>query len=75
MKNDAKSLQNLISKKKNQVMKEFQRKGYVENLGMKQLREVTDAGLKLAHDYSADWNDRQKAGPLVDSFDRWIESI
>lgn len=68
-------LQNLAKQKKAQVMKEFNRKGYFENMGMKQLRAVEDAAMSLAHDHSANWNDRQSAHSVVNSFDNWLDNL
>lgn len=68
-------LQNLAERKKVQVMKEFKKKGYFENMGMKQLREVEDAAMSLAHDYTVDWNERQMAYSVANSFDNWLDNL
>lgn len=68
-------LKNLVERKKVQVAKEFKKNGYFENMGMKQLREVEDAAMSLAHDHSAKWDERQKAYLVVNSFNNWIDNL
>jgi len=68
-------LRNLAEKKKAQVLKEFNQKGYVENMGMKQLREVEDAAMSLAHNHAAKWDERQMAYSVVNSFNNWIDNL
>jgi len=68
-------LRKLEDSKKSQVIKEFNKKGYFENMGMKQLCELEDAAMKLAHDHTANWDDRQKAQWVVISFNNWIDNL
>lgn len=69
-------LQKLVEKKKSEVMKEYNRKGgYFENMGMKQLRQIEEAAMNIAHSSSESWEDRQNAYRVVSSFDRWLESV
>jgi phage protein D len=68
-------LQKLAEQKKAQVMKEFKLKGYAENMGVKQLRAVEDAAMSLAHNHSANWNERQAAHSVVISFNNWLDNI
>lgn len=68
-------LQKLAEQKKAQVMSEYKKKGYFENMGMKQLRAVEDAAMSLAHDHQANWNERQMAHNVVTSFDNWLDNI
>lgn len=71
---DLEKLKLLAEKKKSQVMTEFKRKGYFENMGMKQMRDVEDAAMKIAHG-SGNWAERQTAGKIVTNFDNWLASL
>jgi len=68
-------LRALEDSKKFQVIKEFNKKGYFENMGMKQLRALEEAAMKLAHDHTANWNERQKAQWVVISFNNWLDNL
>ena len=74
----SKSISNLIkliNQKRSQVQKQYDQKGYFENMGTKQLRQVEEAAMKIAHNSNEDWNDRQKAGRLATSFGNWIDTL
>ena len=71
---DLNKLKLFAEKKKSQVMAEFKRKGYFENMGMKQIRAVEDAAMKIVHG-SGNWDDRQAAGKIVTNFDNWLAGL
>lgn len=68
-------LNKLVEKKKKDVLREFKRNGYVENLGQKQARDIDEASLRLAHDHTADWNERRVAGNVAINFQNWLDTL
>ena len=72
---DIQKLQALVTKSQGAIQKKLARQGYVENLGMTELRRIEDAAMKIAHNHSADWNSRQLAGQVVSDFDQWLNNL
>lgn len=68
-------LNKLVEKKKKEVLLEFKRNGYVENLGQKQARDIDEATLRLAHDHTADWGERRVAGNVAINFQIWLDTL
>jgi len=70
-----KELNALAEKNKRKIMRTLNTKGYVENLGVKEIREVQDKCMQLSHDGMADWTERQKAGDIAMEFSDWVDNL
>jgi len=68
-------LKNLIESTKLSLEKKLEEQGYTENFGNKEQRRIEAAGIKIAHDASQPWNDRQSVGVLVVEFDVWLQEL
>lgn len=70
-----KELNALAEKNKRKIMKTLNTKGYVENLGVKELREIEEKCMQLSHDGMADSGDRIQAGAISMEFSDWVDNL
>lgn len=70
-----KQLESLSRKQKNKVLKIFNRRGYIENLGVKESRELNEQCMMLAHSGMGNMEDRKKAGEISLEFDKWLDDL
>lgn len=70
-----KELQFIATKNKQKVMRKFNSKGYIENLGVNEARDVEEACMRLSHDGMANWSERQQAGNIAIDFQNWLDDL
>jgi hypothetical protein len=70
-----KELHALVAKNKEKVMKTFNSRGYIENLGVKEVRKIEEKSMRISHDGMANIGDRIQAGAILMEFSDWVDSL
>lgn len=70
-----KDLNTLVAKNKKKVMNTFNSRGYIENLGAKEVREVDEKCMQISHNGMANTSDRIQAGAISMEFRDWVDSL
>jgi hypothetical protein len=70
-----KDLNSLVAKNKKKVLKTFNSRGYIENLGVKEIREVDEKCMQISHNGMAVMSDRIQAGAISMEFRDWVDSL